>query len=121
MNKKRKKVNKMIMFNRLWKNIGRDKKYKRDIKEVEISDINLKEYVLIDVRSRREFKEGHLNGAVNIPLPDITKNIEKQIINKQSKILIYCQYGIRSKKAACILNDIGYTEVYNLKGGLENI
>ena len=109
------------MFDRLWENIKINKKYKRDIKEVQYNEINLKEYIIIDVRSRREFKEGHLNRAINIPLPEIKKSIEQHIRNKQSKILICCQYGIRSKKAAKLLAEMGYTNVYNLKDGLENI
>ena len=109
------------MFDRLWENIKINKKYKRDIKEVNFSEINPNEYIVIDVRSKREFKEGHLNGAINIPLPEIKKSIEQYVRNKQDRILIYCQYGIRSKKAAKVLDELGYTDVYNLKGGLENI
>ena len=117
----RKNVNKIIMFDRLWKNIKINKKYKRDVKEVNFSDVNLNEYIVIDVRSRREFREGHLNRAINIPLPEIKKSVENYLRNKQSKILIYCQYGVRSKKAAELLEEKGYSQVYNLKGGLENI
>lgn len=111
----------MEIFKRLWKNLGDNKKYARNIKEVEYKNINPKEYIIIDVRSRREYKEGHINGAINIPLSEINKNIEKQVPNKQRKILLYCQYGSRSKKAAYILENLGYTQIYNLKGGIENI
>ena len=111
----------MISFNRLWKTLKVDNKYKRDIKEVEYSEINLKEYIVIDVRSIREFKEYHLNSSINIPLPEIKKKIETYVKNKNSKLLICCQSGIRSVKAAKILNSMGYMEVYNVKGGLENI
>lgn len=97
------------------------KKYKRDIKEVNYNEINIKEYILIDVRSRREFKEYHLDNAVNIPLLDIKRKIELYVRQKDKKILIYCEYGGRSAKAVKILNDLGYINVYNLKGGLENI
>lgn len=117
----RKNVNKMIDFNRMWKNIKNNKKLKREVKEVNLDEINLNEYILIDVRSRREFRENHLNGAINIPLPDIKKNIEKNIKNKTRKVLVYCQSGIRSARAVEIMEDLGYTEVYNLKGGIENI
>lgn len=117
----RKNVNKMIDFNRMWKNIRINKKMKRDIKEVNFEEINLNEYILIDVRSRREFRENHLNGAINIPLPDVKRNIEKIIKNKNKKVLVYCQSGIRSAKAVEIMEDLGYMQAYNLKGGLENI
>lgn len=111
----------MVNFNKVWKNMQINKKYKRNIKEINYADINLNEYIIIDVRSKREFKETHLNGAINIPLSDIKRNIEKYVENKQKKILVCCEYGIRSKQAAEILENLGYTQVYNLKGGLENI
>ena len=111
----------MIYFNKMWKNMQTNKKLKRYIKEVNFKDINQREYIIIDVRSRREFRENHLNGAINIPLSEIKKNVENIVGNKQKKLLICCEYGVRSRKAAEILEDLGYTQVYNLKGGLENI
>lgn len=117
----RKKVNKMIKFTNMWKTINMCKKSKRNIKEVDYNEINLNEYIVIDVRSRREFSENHLNGAINIPLPEIKKNIEKYVKDKTKKILVYCEYGERSARGARILEQLGYIYVYNLKGGLENI
>ena len=111
----------MIYFNEVWKNMKTNKKYRRNIKEINYGDINLSEFTIIDVRSRREFKETHLNGAINIPLSDVKRNIEKYVKNKEKKILMCCEYGIRSRQAAEILENLGYTQVYNLKGGLENI
>ena len=111
----------MICFNKVWKSIQTNRKCKRNIKELKYGDINLNEYIIIDVRSKREFRETHLNGAINIPLQELKGNIEKYVQNKQRKILTYCEYGIRSKKAVEILEDLGYMQVYNLKGGLENI
>lgn len=94
---------------------------KRNIKELLYENINLNEYLILDVRSRREFKETHLNGAINIPLSELKKNVNKYLQNKNRKILVCCEYGVRSKQAAEILENLGYTQVYNLKGGLENI
>ena len=105
----------------MWKNIQTSKKCKRNIKELNYADISLNDYIIIDVRSKREFKEVHLNGAINIPLLEVKRNIEKYIQNKERRILVCCEYGIRSKQAAEILENLGYTQVYNLKGGLENI
>ena len=113
----------MIKFNKLWKSIKacNDKKYKRDIKQVNLQEIDISEYIIIDVRSKREYRENHLKDAINIPLPDVKQNIENFVTNKNKKILIYCQSGIRSAKAVEIMENMGYTQVYNLKGGLENI
>ncbi len=111
----------MIDFNKMWINPKGIKKCKRNIKEVYLQDINPIEYTVIDVRSKREFRETHLNGAINIPLWEIKQTAEKYVKNKQTKILVCCEYGIRSKQAVEILENLGYTQVYNLKDGLENI
>lgn len=79
----------------MWKK-SENKKIKRDIKEISFEDIKKDEYILIDVRSRGEYLEGHLNGAVNIPLSTIKKGINNIAIDK--KILVYCQSGVRGKK-----------------------
>lgn len=111
----------MIKFKKMWKTINISRIEKRNIQEVEYNEINLNEYILIDVRSRREFSEEHLNGAINIPLPEIKRNIGRYVKNKNKKILVYCEYGGRSAKAVEILNKLGYINAYNLKGGLEKI
>lgn len=53
--------------------------------------------VIIDVRSRQEYREGHLEGAINIPEFEARNRITKEILNKNQLILIYCQYGGRSR------------------------
>lgn len=111
----------MINFENMWKNIKQCRKTKRNIKEVKYEEINLSQYIIIDVRSKREFKENHINASINIPLQEIKKNIEKYVKDKNRKLLICCRSGVRSAKAVEILEDIGYAEVYNLKGGIENI
>lgn len=111
----------MIKFRNMWKTINVCKKNKRNIKEVNFNEINLNEYIIIDVRSRREFKEEHLNGSINIPLPEVKRKVQIYVPDKQIKILVCCEYGGRSARAVEILEEQGYKEVYNLKGGLENI
>ncbi len=76
---------------------------------------------LVDVRSPQEFMENRLNSAINIPLYDLNKKAEKILKNKDDTIILYCQVGIRSKKAYEILRQKGYTDLYMLEGGLDNI
>lgn len=76
--------------------------------------------ILIDVRSPQEYMENHLNGAILMPLYELKENISYIIKDKSSLIIVYCQYGTRSKKAVQILNKMGYFNVYNIKGGLSN-
>ena len=76
---------------------------------------------LIDVRSNQEYEEGHLSGAINIPVYNIENEIEKKVKNKNDIIILYCSSGNRSKEAKKILEKLGYENVYNLKGGIEKI
>ena len=76
--------------------------------------------ILIDVRSPQEFKEGHLPGAINIPEYEIRK-VKNEMPKLNQQIVVYCQYGGRSREAYNMLRKMGYTNVYSLKGGLEMI
>lgn len=104
----------MLINIRMWKKTNR-------YKDIKYENINLIEYKIIDVRSKNEYRENHLTGSVNIPLSDIKQKIEKIVPNKDRKILLYCQSGLRSKKAIRILEKLGYNNLYNLNGGIENI
>ena len=75
--------------------------------------------ILIDVRSNQEYKEGHLRGAINIPDFEITKRIEREIPKKNQLIVLYCQYGGRSRNVLNQMRQLGYTNLYNLYGGLD--
>lgn len=79
--------------------------------------VNRYSAILLDVRSNQEFKEGHIDGAINIPLCDVKNNVPKLISDKGKYIIAYCTSGIRSKKAQKILNSLGYRNVYNLMSG----
>ena len=80
-----------------------------------------KQAILLDVRSEQEYKENHLDGSINIPLYDLERKNKQIECSKQNIIIVYCQSGIRSKKAAKILRQEGYKNVYEIKGGLDEI
>jgi len=73
---------------------------------------------LIDVRTSNEFNEGHIKNAINIDFFNVTnfKNSFNKL-NKEQAIYIYCRSGARSQKAARKLVDMGFTKIYDLKGG----
>lgn len=75
-----------------------------------------KSIVLLDVRGRDEFKEGHIEGAINIPLPLIFSEIEEEVPDKDTKIYLYCRSGVRTITAADVLLEMGYREVYDMGG-----
>ncbi|HEV8514130.1 MAG TPA: rhodanese-like domain-containing protein [Cyclobacteriaceae bacterium] len=74
--------------------------------------------ILLDVRRESEVKEGALPNAKNIVYDD---SFDKKLggLSKETPIFIYCKGGVRSAKAAEILEEKGFKEVYQLKGGLD--
>ncbi len=75
--------------------------------------------ILLDVRSKQEYNEGHLNGSISIPCYEIDSRVQKIIGNKKAVIVVYCEHGNRSKDVAKKLYKLGYENVYNLKNGLD--
>lgn len=74
--------------------------------------------IILDVRTADEFNEGHIPGAVMI---DYYRNDFREQVNKLDKtkpVFVYCASGVRSSSAAKILAQSGFTQVYNLKGGI---
>lgn len=76
------------------------------------------ERILLDVRTPGEFGERHLAGALNIDYngADFDARIEK--LDKTQPVYVYCLSGGRSAAAAQTLTDIGFTKVYEMKGGI---
>ena len=79
---------------------------------------NLEHVYIIDVREEDEYEEGHLINSYNIPLSRL-EDINNENISKDAKIIIYCRSGNRSKTAQERLNNMGYTNVYDM-GGITN-
>ena len=68
-----------------------------DITAEEMKNKIMQGAILIDVRSRQEYQEGHLPGAINIPEYEVMRRIEKEVPKKNQLIVTYCQYGGRSR------------------------
>ena len=71
---------------------------------------------LIDVGTVEEYQSGHLKGAINIPLDQISARIGEAVPNKETPITLYCRSGRRSAMAAEKLKQQGYTQLRDLKG-----
>ena len=69
--------------------------------------------LLVDVRTPAEYRSGHIEGAVNIPLQEIDGRLD-DFGSKEEPIVLYCRSGARSGKARSILQGAGYTKVHNL-------
>ena len=107
------------MFKKLIKKIYRHKENITIKEMLEILKTN-SNVVLLDVRSSQEYIEGHIRGSINIPVYDIEKQAKNKL-NKKSIIIVYCSAGIRSKRAIQILEKLGYENLYNVEGGIENL
>ena len=75
--------------------------------------------IVLDVRSLGEFNEGHISGAVSLPIDEIADAITRMIPDKGQAILVYCRSGARSATAAAMLADMGYQNVFDLGGILD--
>lgn len=71
---------------------------------------------LIDVRTEEEFDEGHIPGALLMPLDNIENEIENSDISNDDVIIVYCRSGSRSNSAASIIREIGYSVVLDAGG-----
>ena len=71
--------------------------------------------VLLDVRTAREYQEGHIPGSINIPLQTIDK-IRSVADNKDTALFVYCYSGGRSRQAVSALQHMGYTNARNIGG-----
>lgn len=77
--------------------------------------------ILLDVRSIQEYNEYHLTGAICIPVYELQQRIQKVVPNCNTTIISYCQTGHRSEKAIHILEKMGYTNLYQIEGGIDNL
>ena len=80
--------------------------------------INRGKTTIVDVRSGEEFAAGHLRDAKHIPLADLSTRIGELDKSKTRTVVMVCQTGARSDKAARQLQAAGFEDVHSLEGGL---
>lgn len=86
------------------------------IKQISPKELDEKKgMVLLDVRTDKEYEEGHIPGAVHIQLSEIGDKIKK--LKKDKELVVFCQNGNKSIWAIKRLMGMGYKNLYNLKGG----
>ena len=73
-------------------------------------------YIILDVRTQEEYDESHIPGAIVIPHDEITEKAEEVLTDKDQLILVYCRSGRRSKLAAEVLVELGYTNIKEFGG-----
>ena len=73
-------------------------------------------YVILDVRTREEYDQGHIPGAIVISHEEVADKAEETLTDKDKLILVYCRSGRRSKIAAEALVELGYTNIREFGG-----
>lgn len=73
-----------------------------------------REILLVDVRTPEEYRAGHKEGAVNIPVDELEELAPQLLPDKNAVILLYCRTGKRTDKAVETLKRMGYTHLENL-------
>ena len=74
------------------------------------------DYLILDVRTREEYEQSHIPGAVCVPNESIGSGELSALPRKDQLILVYCRSGNRSKQAAQKLTDAGYTNIVEFGG-----
>jgi rhodanese-related sulfurtransferase len=95
---------------------------KKKIKETNVSDVKRRidageKFILVDTREDTEWASGHIPGAVHMGRGIIERDIETQVPDTGTKMILYCGGGFRSALVAENLQKMGYTNVESMDGG----
>ena len=86
------------------------------IKQITARELDqMKGMTMLDTRTDKEYKQGHIPGAIHIELSEVGNKAKK--LRKDKDLVVYCQNGNRSIWAIKRLMGMGFTTLYNLKGG----
>jgi len=75
------------------------------------------EIVLVDVREKHEWNEGHIPGAIHVPRGYLELQIEEAVPDKSKTVVMYCAGGVRSLIAGVTLQQMGYQNPISMSGG----
>ena len=97
---------------------------KTRITEITVDDLKTKmesdhQFILLDVRTEKEYLAGHIENATWIPRGFLEFKIQKIFSDPETEIILYCKRGSRSALSTYTLMEMGYKNVLNLEGGLE--
>lgn len=92
----------------------------KGVKQVSTTELkpllNDRKRFYLDVRTPAEFKGNHIKGFKNIPLQTLNRQLNQ--IPKDKEVLVICQSGMRSKQAVKVLKKAGYSNVTEVRGGM---
>ena len=99
--------------------LGKNQENSDDVEAINIESLVKNKEFLLDVREEYEYQEGHVKGAVNLPLREILS--QKDSLPKDKDIYVYCRSGHRSADAVNFLKSLGFEKVHNIDGGFIDI
>ena len=73
--------------------------------------------ILLDVREDWEWEKAHLEGAIHIPLEELSGRVSE--LDPRSEVIVYCHHGERSVDGCLVLWEHGFRKVRSLTGGIE--
>ena len=89
-----------------------------EISDIQFTEIQDTDYILVDVRTTEEYESGHIQDAVNFDFYSESFQNDILILDKSSSIILYCRTQNRSTKTANYLKENGYKEITVLEGGI---
>ena len=103
----------------VWSFVGnRISGYQRIDPQAAVPLLNREGAVVLDVRDTKEFKEGHVVGAVHIPLNTLAKRHVELNKYRDKPVIVTCRTGTRSSPACGTLRKAGFEKVYMMSGGM---
>ena len=99
--------------------LGKNQENSDDAEANNIENLVKNKEFLLDVREEYEYQEGHVKGAVNLPLREILS--QKDSLPKDKDIYVYCRSGHRSADAVNFLKSLGFEKIHNIEGGFIDI
>jgi len=79
---------------------------------------NNSEMLILDIRTAADYKSGHIKGAKNLPLSDLSKDLDKLASSKSGPVLVYCNSGSTAGGAIKTMKKAGFENINNLEGGV---
>jgi len=76
---------------------------------------------IVDVRTKREWDEGHLENVINIPIGEFVSELPQRIPDKNARILFVCKKGIRASGVVTIAHKLGYNNVQAMIGNYREL
>ena len=89
-----------------------------EISDIQFTEIQDSDYILVDVRTAEEYESGHIQDAVNFDFYSESFQNDILTLDKNSSIILYCRTQNRSTKTANYLKENGYKEITVLEGGI---